>query len=422
MTYLAPRQGHFAIIVLISFCLHLLFFVVSTEQALQRHHQEAAQKLIVQLSEDVAVPLSANDRVSLAMLAERAVSEPSVAYVGIYDAHEQLIVPMGDELESDGVRQTVTNGSHALGQVVLKTVPVNRASLIGQSWMFVLAVLVLHSLLWLIYGYIARPTNALQQEIARRVRDQLLAQRLLPNDYSSESPINVADDAMPTAKATVDSFLKDKLGKPAANPTNPKQVSAADKTTQAMIVQVAFVDKNGLLEVLSAERREAYFALCDQLLQKTLATLGQSSLGQGIDMTQTQRFDNDGAMIRLDQIHDGALLAQTAAVLIKLIVLVNQAVVAKHRELGYFALPMKAIASDESRVLAAQKLLEKHHDTLVLMSANDVGIIAKTMNVVALSDVAHGGLYERECRRLMAVSESMAQRLIDLRRKVLLLN
>lgn len=453
--YLAPRQGKFALVIAVSFCLHIIFFVISAKQSLQAHHDAVAKTLLQQVTVDMAVPLLVNDRVSLAVLGERVVNDPSVAYLAVFDANDQLVVPIGDDVAGDGMYLNVADGDKALGKVLIKTTPISRAKLMGEYWLFMAAALLLHGLLWTIYGYLARPTARLQQQIADAVRDRLVAAQYIPATMQSTppplAPTNyeqpTKDETERTASTTVGDFLRNltksdfgknrmrdemqaddkaevegntKLGNEAAEDDQDKPAKGAKPPAKVMVLQVAFVDKHHLLEMMMVERKEAYFALCNQLIEKMLTTIVREPLFAGVNIKAQKLFDESGMSLRLERTTDEAELALASAVLLKLIISTNQVVYAKHRELNYFALPMKAIASDEVRHFAGQKLLAKYPEALILMSGTDAKEVATQMNLSPLASPL--GIHERECRRLTQVSDEMAETLGRLRHAVLSLN
>lgn len=445
MTYLAPRQGRFAFVILCSFCLHVLFFVISAEQSLENRDKAVAQTFLTQLSDEATVPLSVHDDVSLAVIAERVLADPSVAYVAFYNDKNELVVPVGDKVVGTAVETSIHEGDRVLGKVVIQTTPISRARLMSEYWLFLLSALIIHSLVWLVYGYIARPTKRLQAEIARDVRESLLAQQLLPQQSTpnepsapTQTPSVKPDTPAHSSKSTVQSFLRtklkgDKQPKPADVSADTAQALAQDGDTPSqeadtaqdtissetnnMTVQVAFVDKHGLLNMLIEERGQVYFSLCNQMLQKILVVVSTHPDFAGVHIAQTVSLDEHGTHIYLEKHSETANLARAGAILTKLIVLVGQVVYQRHRELGLFALPLKAIASDDTRLLIAQKVLEKHHEALILMNAKDVDVVATMMNLTALPSPV--GIYEKECRILGAVSEQLANTLLELRRQVL---
>ena len=173
MTYLAPRQGIFAAIVLASLVLHLLFFVISAERGISAQNQQAVERSVMMLSQEIAAPLAAYDRVSMSVIAEPYVDEPMIAYVGIYDSQGGVLVPLGESAEGYRAEEVVTSGDQVLGKVVVQAKTVSRAEILSGNWVFLLSVIGLHIILWLIYGYVARPTEDLKAQIAKDVRTEL---------------------------------------------------------------------------------------------------------------------------------------------------------------------------------------------------------------------------------------------------------
>ena len=154
MTFLAPRQGLFAAIILISLCLHTLFFVVSEEREIKDEQRAVAEKSVALLAQELKVPLATNDRISMSVVADKYVKESQVSFVGIYDAKDQLLVPVGSDNDSGvALRESVVSGSDALGSVVVKAADVSRAEIISKHWLFLLGALGLHAKLRMLYDY-----------------------------------------------------------------------------------------------------------------------------------------------------------------------------------------------------------------------------------------------------------------------------
>ncbi len=447
MTYLAPRQGMFALVILISFCLQLLFFVLSTEYQTQQNYQAATANMVLELGKEAALPLANNDRVSLSVLASRYQDNPAVSYVGIYDAKGALLVPVGDDVSTEGVSHQVTSGETVLGQVVIKAVPTSGTSIIGDYWLFVLAILVVHVLLWMLYGYIARPDEKTLQHIRQDVQDTLLAQGLL----STQTPTAPKPDIPPSTQApthhsadtskpklTVKQLLQTQgLGavQPTGNSDSAKDGLLAtqekdDETTskpsvaaETAVVQVMFIDKEEMLGLLAQEQKDAYIALCNQLLERCIKqTLAHPKLS-GVVLERAEPFDAQKDTpcyaIYLTKTYQQAPMVMAAAMLAKLIPILNDVVYEKHRELSYFALPMKAIASDAKRAQAGLSVLDKHQQaSLILMDVQQLAEVGQFISAERLKNPV--SIFERESAVLTAVSEVMAQRLLTLRNQVLL--
>ena len=178
MTYLAPRQGLFAIIILISFSLQTLLLVLSTEQQLEKTQEQKAKQMVTQLISEASLALQSRDRVSLSVIAGRYTSEQDVARLVIKDANNEELVPLGNAPLHKGKteRQIVKKGDAVIGSVALTMRDISKGEVIASLWPFVIGSMLLHLFLWLLYGYVARPTkeqiNALGRDIHEHYRQQ----------------------------------------------------------------------------------------------------------------------------------------------------------------------------------------------------------------------------------------------------------
>ena len=178
MTYLAPRQGLFAIIILISFSLQTLLLVLSTEQQLEKTQEQKAKQMVTQLINEASLALQSRDRVSLSVIAGRYTSEQDVARLVIKDADNEELVPLGNAPLHKGKteRQIVKKGDAVIGSVALTMRDISKGEIITSLWPFVIGSMLLHLFLWLLYGYVARPTkeqiNALGRDIHEHYRQQ----------------------------------------------------------------------------------------------------------------------------------------------------------------------------------------------------------------------------------------------------------
>lgn len=178
MTYLAPRQGLFAIILLVSFCLQTLLLVISTDQQLSNSRAQKGEQMVAQLIDEARLSLENKDRVSLSVIANRYTSEQDVTRILIKDNNGDVLVPVGNApmQQGDTISQIATKGDAVIGSVALTLKDISKGEIIAMQWPFVIGSMLLHLLLWLIYGYIARPTkeqiNALSRDIQDLHREQ----------------------------------------------------------------------------------------------------------------------------------------------------------------------------------------------------------------------------------------------------------
>lgn len=173
MTYLAPRQGLFAIIILISFFLQTLLLVISTDQQLTKIREQKGQQMVAQLIDEARLSLENKDRVSLSVIANRYTSEQDVARILIKDNNDELLVPVGNApmQQGDTIEQMATKGDAVIGSVALTLKDISKGEIITMQWPFVIGSLILHLFLWLLYGYVARPTKEQINALSRDIQD-----------------------------------------------------------------------------------------------------------------------------------------------------------------------------------------------------------------------------------------------------------
>ncbi|MBU5617489.1 hypothetical protein KPY62_10390 [Psychrobacter sp. TAE2020] len=195
MMYLAPRQGLFAIIILVSFCLQTLLLVISTDQQLSKSRAHKGEQMVTQLIDEARLSLENKDRVSLSVIANRYTSEQDVARLVIKDSNNEILVPVGNAPMQKGntIEQMATKGDAVIGSVALTLKDISKGEIIAMQWPFVIGSLLLHLLLLVAYGYIARPTkqqiNALSREIDNLHRNTYAK----TNSLDSRRQLNAAD-------------------------------------------------------------------------------------------------------------------------------------------------------------------------------------------------------------------------------------
>ncbi|MDO5651972.1 MAG: hypothetical protein Q4G13_07575 [Moraxella sp.] len=418
MSYVAPRQSVFAVIVLISFCLHVLFFVIIAEQKTQKMNETNAVRVATVLGSELGSALSRGDRVSMSVIAKRY-EGGQLGYIGVLDTQDNLLVPVGQAANGNRVRHNIIYDGKVLGAVEVESPAVSRAGVLTDYWLLLLAMGVLHFFLWLVYGYVARPNEAMIDGIATNVRNQLFADGLLLNADAAHQPIA---DNPPTAAnhlpSTTQTHDEDELSLQTF-PIKPPPTVAVLPNSQDFVVQLTFVDPHNLLSALSKNVADAYFALCTQLLEKCVTELLASSYCTGVALQTITPFDERGARVYLIKNKDDAPLAMTAAMLVKLMPMLNTVVYDKHRELSYFALMMGAVGSDVERAAIARELLIKHKQpSMILLSQGDRAQVVTMMNLFAGKNPTT--IHERECYAITEMSDQMATRLLQLRDRILL--
>ena len=475
MMYLAPRQGLFAIIVLVSFCLQTLLLVISTDQQLSKSRVHKGEQIVTQLIDEARLSLENKDRVSLSVIANRYTSEQDVARLIIKDNNDKVLVPVGNApmQQGDTVEQLATKGDAVIGSVALTLRDVSKGEIIAMQWPFVIGSLFLHLLLWGAYGYIARPTEAQIKALSREIDDlhrnnyakshvhnrrrQLNQEDFDEEDLDTENLDTQALSGTATgAKSKADTsgaanihnklnaYLKSQqntgsveeqevsitegsdaaISKQTQNPATKQKPAtrlSALRHYDSVSVQIKFHDEFNMLERLAPEMRMPYRALCSQLLNQALTELLKLPLLMGVSAMNEPYFDDNGAEVILKANNSHAKVALAGVMLAKLYLMLNKIIHDKHIELTRFALPAKAGVSDEGQSEAMAHLLSsvgKKEQLLILLPNEGLKQIA---NQAQLSNIKRPtSVYERECAVFDGGNDAMIQRLADVRNAVLM--
>lgn len=188
MTYTAPRQGLFAIIILISFILHSVLMVFSLEQQLNANREHKAKQLISELAETTGVALYQDDRVSLSVIADRLGNDTDVTRLTLLDNAGNILVQTGNAPLQAGIthHKPVLLQNNKVGDVELTIKRTSKGEMVKTLWPFELGALIVHLLIWLLYGHIARPTKGQLQRLSRDIHDYyVLHYDMANNDMTS---------------------------------------------------------------------------------------------------------------------------------------------------------------------------------------------------------------------------------------------
>ena len=459
MMYLAPRQGLFAIIILVSFCLQTLFLVISTDQQLTDNREQKGEQMVTQLIDEARLSLENKDRVSLSVIANRYTSEQDVARLVIRDSKNNILVPVGNAPMQQGetITQIATQGDAVIGSVALTLKDISKGEIIAMQWPFVIASLILHLFLWLIYGYIARPTQEQIDALSRTIQNQqATAEGVAPppaterrRQAATPPQDNSADSSQHTIvkraavkgknihkelnaylraqQNTEDDKVEDDAEAPAA--TKPSSKKTSPSTTKLsgardfnrVSVHIMFHDEYNMLERLAPEMRAPYLALCTQLLNQALQELLKQPLLSGVTAENEPYFSENGAYAVLQAENSHAKVALAGVMLGKLYLMLNKIIHDKHIELSRFALPAKVGVSDEAQADAMGALLDnkgRKEQMLILLPTLGLKQIGHHVQVHSLKRPTT--VYERECAVFDGANESLMQRLADVRNAVLM--
>lgn len=397
MSYSAPKQVTFLIVLLVSLFFHIVFFVVSSNRYLTEQNRTVADRIATELVSDLTMPSSINDRVSMSYIANQYAQEPQVAFIAVYNAEDNIVVSVGENEGGYQIKnEAIVSGDKALGSVVVGTKAISTAGILMGQWLFLLAMIVLHGLVWVAYTFVARPSRELRAQIEQQTRDRLLSQGLVLGSSPSLAP-EPSDD-----KVTVN----DESMAP-----NEKEEAVVPNTRHAgYTTQIRFEDPNQLLQALSFDHKKMYFALCDQMLSKAAEKLLEAPFLVGVSIYAIKGFDENGASVELLANNDHAKVATASMMLAQLVLMVNQIVYDRHLKQGQFALKMCTTASDTAQNNAVLGVSSRRKLPMVLMFED-----------AAKQELAHSGtienlpnplsMSERDCQIVTTLNQQAVNRL-----------
>ena len=409
MNHLAPRQGKFAIVLLISFCLHFLMLTFSSEKSQYEQRTQKGEKIVEQLAKEAMVGITSQDRISLSVLANRYQVDQEVAKLVISDQNNKPLVQTG-QAQNDGgqvIDKPIIQNNQVLGHATITMKAVSKGEIVSSQWLFVLGSAILHGFLWLIYGYMARPTQEQLAQLGEKVQQHIALARgsLAPTNpaLTADGELQLDDhdlytqagDSSATAQPaatgkTINDFLNREKSKSVNdnNQAQPTATEATDNLAQENTVdsqkqpeielQIHFYDQYHLLKRVAPEVAKPYFQLCNQLLMRASNSLFNSSNNvlnryiKDVYIKDNSHFNANGAVIHLAGKAEQLPLA--AVLLSKLLIILNQVVYEKHRELSRFALPLTIGTSISHQFDDVQKLMANHakEDGLLLLYPLDL--------------------------------------------------
>ncbi|BBI69335.1 hypothetical protein PKHYL_35260 [Psychrobacter sp. KH172YL61] len=313
--------------------------------------------MVAQLIDEARLSLENKDRVSLSVIANRYTSEQDVTRILIKDNKDDILVPVGNApmQQGDTIRQIATNGDAVIGSVALTLKDVSKGEIIAMQWPFVIGTMLLHLLLWLIYGYLARPTkeqiSALSRNIQDLYREQysqgdqrgysrdlergttgsladgtpsdsqmagLAAKSETAGNAAQARPFNVhnevneylrtqqnqsSSDETGSLTATSEGDIEDKVvgtvKRHSSQSGGQTSKLSATRAVDSVRVQIVFHDEFNMLERLAPAQRLPYLALCTQLLNQAVTELLKQPLLLGVSATNEAHFEDDGASVVL---------------------------------------------------------------------------------------------------------------------------
>lgn len=347
----APRQGLFASLLIVSFALHTFLLVIATTHQLNENRASQGLLITSQLVADSLTELEPANTVSLALLANRYATNPSVAYIRILNSGQQVLATAGLAKTRQGevfVRDALQN-EKKVGSIEITLVKPSIGEILRTQWLAILMSLIIHSLLWLAYRAIARPT-----------RSEYLAR--LNNESRLKHEIILLTEALEVEKTNSKIVTNQALGQ--AQPVTEKkatQVKILDKDALALNIQ--FYDPKQLINTVNHSVSLPYFNLCQIFLNKSIELCAKHYQLNQDDFVMNREFDQQGAVLSMSGLQNNA--AHCLLMISSVFQLLSEVLYKRYREDKRFVLQTRcSVASPvESMQLDAIQASERltHH-------------------------------------------------------------
>ena len=285
----APRQGLFASLLIVSFALHTFLLVIATTHQLNENRASQGQLMTSQLVADSLSELEPANTVSLALVANRYATNPSVASIRILDANKQVLATSGMAKTRQGevfVRDALQN-EKKVGTVEITLIQPSIGEILRTQWLAILASLFIHFLIWLAYRAIARPTRSeylarINQENHLKHEIQRLTQALV---LEKQNTVTLVAQAQQQAKAQPKPRTEKK----------PAEQTQLDHATLALNIQ--FYDPKQLLSSVNQSVSVPYFKLCQLFLDKSIDLCSRHYQMDASHIHVVQQFNAEGATL-----------------------------------------------------------------------------------------------------------------------------
>ncbi|MDM1758580.1 MULTISPECIES: hypothetical protein [Acinetobacter] len=282
----APRQGLFASLLIISFALHTFLMVIATTHQLNANRANQGQLMTSQLVADSLSELEPANTVSLALLANRYATNPSVASIRILDAQKQVLATSGLAKTRQGevfVRDALQN-EKKVGSIEITLIKPSIGEILRTQWLAILVSFIIHALIWLAYRAIARPT-----------RSELLAR--FNKEARLKHEIQQLLEALEAEKA--DKTLAIAQAKQQVKPKPLKVEIPADFDHQQAVIalNIQYYDPKQLMNTVNQSVSVPYFNLCQIFLNKSIELSAQHFKLNSKDFVVHQEFNQQGALL-----------------------------------------------------------------------------------------------------------------------------
>ena len=347
----APRQGLFASLLIVSFALHTFLLVLATTHQLNENRANQGQLMTSQLVTDSLTELEPANTVSLALLANRYATNPSVASIRILDANKQVLATGGLAKTRDGqvfVRDALQN-EKKVGSIEITLIKPSMGEILRNQWMAILASLFIHALLWLAYRAIARPSRT---EYLERINNEA---RLKHELQALSQALEQEKQNTVLALAQVEHTAQNKL--------KPKEARSMVLDQDAVALSIQFYDPKQLLNSVSTTVAIPYFNLCQLFLNKSIDLCLQHYKLNSPDLNIVQTFNEHGALLSVSSQQPDAV--KCLVMVSNVFQLLSEVLYKRYREDKRFVLQTRSAVSTAvssmhlSAAQAAERLVQQ---------------------------------------------------------------
>lgn len=412
----APRQGLFASLLIVSFALHTFLLVIATTHQLNENRASQGQLMTSQLVADTLSELEPANTVSLALVANRYATNPSVASIRILDANKQVLATSGMSKTRQGevfVRDALQN-EKKVGTVEITLIQPSIGEILRTQWLAILVSLFIHGLIWLAYRAIARPTRSeylarINQENHLKHEIQRLTQALALEKQNTVTLVAQAQQQAKTqSKARVEK----------------RPAEAVQLDDQALALNIQFYDPKQLLNSVNQSVSVPYFKLCQLFLDKSIDLCAKHYQIDAAKIQVTQEFDSEGATLTTNTEHAQALecLMMVGAVF----QLLSDVLYKRYREDKRFALQTRGVvagavdAMQLDAVEAAKRLTQHLHakEAALHLNHDQLKTIQNNYELVAMPNPSN--IMTRHAFMINGMNEACATVAQTLRTEILM--
>ena len=412
----APRQGLFASLLIVSFALHTFLLVIATTHQLNENRASQGQLMTSQLVADSLSELEPANTVSLALVANRYATNPSVASIRILDANKQVLATSGMAKTRQGevfVRDALQN-EKKVGTVEITLIQPSIGEILRTQWLAILASLFIHFLIWLAYRAIARPTRSeylarINQENHLKHEIQRLTQALV---LEKQNTVTLVAQAQQQAKAQPKPRTEKK----------PAEQTQLDHATLALNIQ--FYDPKQLLSSVNQSVSVPYFKLCQLFLDKSIDLCSRHYQMDASHIHVVQQFNAEGATLSttLEKPHALECLMMVGAVF----QLLAEVLYKRYREDKRFALQTRgavtgAVDAMQLDAVEASKRLTQHlhaKEAALHLSHDQLKTIQNSYELVAMPNPSN--IMTRHAFMINGMNEQCATLAQNLRTEILM--